>query len=173
MPRIKRIDSYGKDVMIKIIYDILKSDWPEEFKKHILLRELLWKTDAPKGVRGDNNGIIFSSAAMRLWKENEKSNIKPKNGIIIEHAIPRLAIYAALSQQKKISMPRIAEILDKMIVRIAVTKAEDARLNQLKLRQKMPEDWDGIDLMARHRIAKIKHVKWLPEKYKPASPKRA
>lgn len=68
---VKRIDSYGRDMMIKIIYDVMKSDWPEEVKKHILLKELLWKADAPRGVRGDNSQIIFSKRAMSLWKNNK------------------------------------------------------------------------------------------------------
>ena len=52
MASTKRIDSYGRSMMIKIIHDVMKSDWPEEFKKHLLLRELLWKSDSPKGVKG-------------------------------------------------------------------------------------------------------------------------
>lgn len=167
MARTKRIDSYGRDMMIKIIHDVMKSDWPEEFKKHILLKELLWKYDSPKGVKGDNSKVIFSKKAMKLWLKNEKDNKKNlKSGLIIEHAIPRLEIYATLSKIKRLSKKSIADILDCMIVRVAVTKDEDDRLNQLGLRQRMPREWDGVDCMARHEAAKIKHVEWRPEKYK-------
>jgi hypothetical protein len=168
MPRAKRIESYGRDVMIKIILDVIRSDWPEEFKKHILLKELLWKADAPKGVKGDNSQIVFSSAAKSLWQKNEREGIKPKSGIVIEHAIPRLEIYAALSKQKKTSKTSISNTLEKMIIRVAVTKEEDTKLNKLGLRQRMPDGWDGIDPLARHRAAKIQHAKWLPEQYKTA-----
>lgn len=166
MPRIKRIESYGRDVMINIIYDVLKSSWPDEFKKHILIKELLWKIDCPKGVRGDNSSIIFSAKAKSLWQENERAGIRPKTGIVIEHAVPRLAIHQVLSRSKRPSKKFISNTLDSMIVRVAVTKVEDDNLNKLGLRQCMPENWDGIDTMARHRAAKIRHVKWLPEKYK-------
>lgn len=166
MPRAKRIDSYGREVMIKIIHDVMISDWPEEFKKHILLKELLWKPDAPRGVSGDNSKIIFSSKAKALWESNLSLKKRPRAGIVFEHAVPRLEIYASLSRPKKLSHKYISDLLDQMIVRVAVTEEEDARLRELGLRQKMPDDWDGIDMLARHRAAKIKHVKWIPEMYK-------
>jgi hypothetical protein len=76
--------------MVNIIYDVLNSEWPDEFKKYILLKELLWKHDSPKGVQGDNSNLIFSSKAKKIWLDNESSGIKPKKGIIFEHAVPRL-----------------------------------------------------------------------------------
>jgi hypothetical protein len=36
-----------------------------------------------------------------------------------------------------------------------VTKAEDDRLNELGLRQAMPESWDKRDKWARYKAAKI------------------
>lgn len=167
MTRTKRIESYGRDMMIKIIHDVIKSDWPEEFKKHILIKELLWKYDSPNGVKGDNSKIIFSRKAMKLWLENEKNGKKNlKSGIVIEHAVPRLEIYTALSKIKKLSKKSISDILECMLIRVAVTKDEDAGLNRLGLRQKMPEDWNGVDCMARHLKAKIKHVEWQPKIYR-------
>jgi hypothetical protein len=165
MVRVRRLDSYGRDMMIKIIFDVMKSDWPEEFKKHILLKELLWKADAPRGVRGDNSKIVFSKKAMFLWKNNKTLGKKPKSGIVIEHAVPRLAIYNALTQEGKLTKKSISDILDRLLIRVAVTKDEDDMLNQLGLRQKMPEKWEGTDFLARHREAKIEHVEWLPEEY--------
>lgn len=166
MTRTKRIDSYGREVMIKIIHDVMKSDWPKEFKKHLLLRELLWKTDSPKGVRGDNSKIIFSSKAKALWQKNELAGKNSKSGIIIEHAVPRLEIYSVLNRAKRLTKKTISDILDQMLVRVAVTKEEDVKLNKLGLRQRMPENWADNDVLARHREAKIRHVKWLPPKYK-------
>lgn len=165
MARQKRIEAYGRDVMINIIYDILRSDWPEGFKKHILLRELLWKLDSPKGVKGDNSKIIFSAKAKAKWKLNECAGVRPKDGIIIEHAVPRLEVWKALTNQPRLTKKRIQNTLESLIVRVAVTVDEDNELNKLGLRQKMPEEWDGGDLMARHKAAKIRHVRWLPEKY--------
>lgn len=167
MIRTRRIDSYGRDMMIKIIHDVMKSDWPEEFKKHILIKELLWKSDSPRGVKGDNSKVIFSEKAMKLWLKNERDGKKNlKAGLVIEHAVPRLEIYGALSKVKRLSKKSISDILDCMIVRVAVTKEEDVGLNKLGLRQRMPEDWNGVDCMARHIMANIKHVEWQPEKYK-------
>lgn len=169
MASTKRIDSYGRSMMIKIIHDVMKSDWPEEFKKHLLLRELLWKSDSPKGVKGDNSKVIFSAKAKTLWKKNELAKINPKSGIIIEHAVPRLEIYGALKNKKRLTEKVISKILDRMLVRVAVTKEEDVKLNKLGLRQRMPENWEDNDILARHREANIKHVTWLPEKYKQTS----
>ncbi len=160
-----RIDSYGPDVMTKIICDVLKSDWPNEFKKHILLKELLWKLDAPRGVKGDNSQVKFSAKAMALWKKNEKDGVNPRSGLVIEHAVPRLLVCKVLMDLKKPSPESIATVLASMIVRVAVTKEEDARLDSMKLRQRMPDDWDEIDPMARHLAAKIKHVDWRPSQY--------
>jgi hypothetical protein len=151
--------------MTKIICDVLKSDWPNEFKKHILLKELLWKLDAPRGVKGDNSQVKFSAKAMALWKKNEKDCVNPRSGLVIEHAVPRVLVCAALMELKKPSPESIAAVLSSMIVRVAVTKDEDTRLDRMKLRQQMPGDWDGIDPMARHLAAKIKHVDWLPSQY--------
>lgn len=167
MARTKRIESYGRDMMIKIIHDVIKSDWPEEFKKHILLKELLWKSDSPRGVKGDNSKVIFSEKAMKLWLKNEKLGLKNlKSGIIIEHAVPRLEIYTALSKIKRLTKKSISATLDCMLVRVAVTKDEDGKLNKLGLRQRMPLGWADNDCMARHVAAKIKHVEWRPDKYK-------
>lgn len=163
-----RIDSYGPEVMIKIICDVLKSDWPNEFKRYLLLKELLWKLDAPRAVKGDNSQVIFSAEAMALWKENEKNLKKGKklrSGLVIEHAVPRVLVCDALMDLKNPSTESIAPLLKSMIVRVAVTKKEDAKLDSLKLRQHMPVDWDGIDPMARHLAAEIKHVDWRPSQY--------
>lgn len=166
MVRQKRIDSYSRDVMVGIIYDVLRMDWPEEFKKHILLKELLWKADAPRGVKGDNSNIIFSVGAKRLWQENEKNGIRPRTGIIIEHAVPRLEIYGSLRARSKMSKAAIGKVLDELLVRVAVTKEENERLDKQRLRQKMPEDWDRLDRFARHKAANIRHVEWQPESYR-------
>lgn len=155
--------------MIKIIHDVMRSNWSKEFKKHLLLRELLWKIDSPKGVKGDNGAIIFSSKAKALWQKNELAGKNPKFGIIIEHAVPRLEIYSALNKEKILTKKTISDVLDSMLVRVAVTKEEDVKLNKLGLRQRMPENWVDNDVLARHREAKIRHVKWLPQKYKKTS----
>lgn len=165
-----RIESYGRDVMVNIILDVMNANWLEEFKKHLLLKELLWKHDAPRGVKGDNSGVIFSVKAKACWQNNERKGVKERTGIIIEHAVPRLEIYTALSnlsKQNKLSRESIKEILDRMMVRVAIIKEEDDKLNKEGLRQKMPKEWDGNDPLARHRVAKIKHDnKWQPDKYK-------
>ena len=167
MSRIIRFDSYGHDVMVQIIYDVLHSEWPDEFKKHILLKELLWSHDSPKGVRGDTSDLIFSSKAKKVWEDNEATGVKPKKGIVFEHAVPRLVIYKELTKRKKVSKKFISGVIRNMLFCVAVTDEEDAKLNKSKLRQAMPDDWDGVDPFARHSKVKIKHLKrWKPEKYK-------
>lgn len=172
MPSQKRIESYGPKVMAKIICDVMRSQWPKEFKKHILPKELLWKADAPRCVKGDNSKIKFSAKAKLLWQKNEKEGRKPKSGIVIEHAIPRLEIYTAISKQRRISENSISSALENMIIRVAVTEDEDKEPNRLGLRQKMPDDWDGKYPIARHQAANIRYVDWLPEEYNtsPQSP---
>lgn len=163
------INSYGPEVMIKIICDVLKSDWPNEFKRYLLLKELLWKLDAPRAVKGDNSQVIFSAKAMARWKENEKDLKKGRqlrSGLVIEHAVPRVVICDALMTLKNPSPVSIAPLLKSMIVRVMVTEEENADLDRMKLRQHMPADWDRIDPIARHLAAKIKHVTWLPSQYK-------
>lgn len=164
MVKAKRIDSYGHDVMVEIIFDVLNSDWPAEFKKHILLKELLWRPDAPRGVNGANNELRFSKEAEKRWKKNVEENRKPRDGLIVEHAVPRQAIYKILINQEP-TKDFISNILRTNIVRVFVTKDEDDKLNKLNLRSKMPENWDRQDILARHKQAGIEHSSWLPKKF--------
>ena len=53
------------------------------------------------------------------------------------------------------SEENIEEFLNKYYRLGVLTKAEDIRLNDIKLKSDMPQDWDGNDVFARYKKAEI------------------
>jgi len=75
-----------------------------------------------------------------------------------EHVVPRREIRKILLvEHKSPTYEEIREILSTFCLAIVVTKEEDARLNRMGLRSKMPDDWDCKDRWARYKAAGIMH----------------
>lgn len=110
--------------------------------------------------RGYHYGI--SKGFERL--QNTSTGDVEKKNYIVEHAIPVAVLIKQLKKKfKNPSYDEIAEHLTKQYHIYCVTKDEDDDLNK-GLKDKMPEDWDGIDPLARYKKAGIE-IAYVPNQY--------
>ena len=68
----------------------------------------------------------------------------------IQEPLEQLVVNNQLNYEK------VFHTLNKYWFTCLITKEEDNRLNQLKLRNKMPVDWDELNIFARYFKANIK-----------------
>ncbi len=63
------IDQHKKGDITKAIVDILNNDRPCTLKRHVLIKELLWHIEYPRGIAGTLTlePPAFSFAAKSLW----------------------------------------------------------------------------------------------------------
>jgi len=72
-----------------------------------------------------------------------------------DHSVPVKIIHKLLQSDLSRSEKNIEEFLNKYYRLGVLTKAEDIRLNDIKLKSDMPQDWDGNDVFARYKKAGI------------------
>ncbi len=156
-------NEYNEGDVTRAIVDILNLDWPLHLKRHLLIKELLWNVDYPRGVFGSwkIEHPAFSREAKKIWVGNIKEGKKGRTGLVFEHAIPRSILFDMIVAEKY-DFQSIREFQERYIRRAFVTVEEDKKLNKKGLRSKMPEGWDGVDVWARHAAVRIQHVDWLP-----------
>jgi len=76
-----------------------------------------------------------------------------------DHAIPVKVIIKMLMDKPSLSEKVIIEILRQFYVSVTVTKYEHTvLLKNLGLASKMPNDWNGIDPLARYKKAGIQVI---------------
>ncbi len=68
----------------------------------------------------------------------------------IEHVVPMMVIVNMLMDMKSITKTKVENRLKKYLHVLLVTKEEHRKLNSSGLRYKMPDDWDGKNVWARH-----------------------
>lgn len=97
--------------------------------------------------------FISKDALLAIKKQSKTKLIK-------DHSIPIKKISEILLQQKGNPLEKnIEQLLLKFYSLGVITFAEDLKLNQIKLKSKMPEDWDGDAVFARYDKAGIKKAK--------------
>lgn len=80
--------------------------------------------------------------------------------LIYEHMVPKEKYIQgpcleAVKNRSPLSLTQIHELLNRYWHIAIITIDEDKLLNSLKLRKHMPENWDGIDILARYKMANI------------------
>ena len=94
-------------------------------------------------------------AGCRYWsKEAIDSGLKNK-GLVHEHLVPRKIVREMLLNLTDPTPEAIQSIFERYCIGVVVTQKEDARLNELGLRSKMPSDWDNKNIFARYESAGI------------------
>jgi hypothetical protein len=79
--------------------------------------------------------------------------------LIVDHAVPLASMIEWLFEPgADLSRNAIRQHLKRWYHLGVLTSSEDATLNRLGLRSKMPDDWDGKDLTARYHQAAIKRA---------------
>ena len=101
-----------------------------------------------------------TNVGCRYWSKNAINHYlahgiyvvggKRKRALRHEHVVPRKVLTPILLE--KSSIPQVFSLLSTFCVGCILTKEED-RLIPKKLRSAMPEDWDGLDVWARYRVA--------------------
>jgi len=74
----------------------------------------------------------------------------------VEHAVPRSVIINLLLDIANPTEGKIRHCLEKYYRVCLVTKGEHENLSKLKLRSKMPDNWDRKDPYARYKVAGIR-----------------
>lgn len=113
--------------------------------KYAVLDDALWKWSE---FHGKHKGCQYwSVAALKVSRETKE--------LRHEHLIPKSLLIAMLMDDSPKSAESLITWLDLRCIAVVVTKSEDAKLSKAGLQSKMPADWDGKDICARHRAVGI------------------
>jgi hypothetical protein len=91
----------------------------------------------------------------KYWSKAARASGSKREGLIHEHLVPRDIVRKKVFGLRNPTPAAVRRTLTTWCVGVVVTKAEDDRLNELGLRQAMPESWDKRDKWARYKAAKI------------------
>jgi hypothetical protein len=149
MPRIPESnDRYRtKDQLCSDIAFVLNSSL-HYGTKYAVLSEAAWVWTE---FQGKYEGCEYWSKAALKFRGDPKR-------LVHEHVIPKKIVIKRLL---KLSSPTAAtassvrQELDSYCKGAVITREEDASLNRLGFRSKMPSDWDEKDLWARYKAAGI------------------
>ena len=114
---------------------------------HWTLHGLTYKRDCP----------FVSKKVLRLTKRADWASKAARGKWTFEHAVPIKVLLELLCQCKTRSKQR--KLLDRYAIACLVTKDEDKKLRQRRLRSRMPEGWTcGDDVFARYNAVGIEVV---------------
>lgn len=105
---------------------------------------ILWET---AGKSKDASAQYRSKASLGLRRGGGE--------LVYDHAIPFNLTQRELLALDSIEPESVRPILERGRVVALITKAEDALLNRLGLQSRMPDGWDGVDFLARYKVADI------------------
>jgi len=97
---------------------------------------------------GKHEGCEHWSAA--AWEFRSQTKM-----LTHEHVVPIKVVIELLLKLPSPTASSVHQLLESFCKAAVVTREEDARLNRLGLRSKMPSGWDGSDVWARYTLAKI------------------
>jgi hypothetical protein len=108
-----------------------------------------------------------AALVLRRGMDRDPAVKKPRRGqpapyrVIVEHAVPVKVIGETVSNQSSLWQPdRLREFLRHHFKRGVLTSAEDARLNEQGLRQRMPPGWQaGGDPFARYNAVRLQRAR--------------
>ncbi len=113
--------------------------------KYAVLSEATWVWTE---FEGKYDGCQYWSKAALEFRGNPKM-------LVHEHVMPKKLVIELLLKMSSPTTSSVYQLLDSYCKGAVITRAEDAALNRLGLRSKMPPDWDEKDLWARYKVAEI------------------
>jgi hypothetical protein len=113
--------------------------------KHAVLSEATWVWTE---FEGKYHGCEYWSEA--AWKLQDQQKM-----LVHEHAVPKSIVIQRLLELSNPTADLVNQLLVSYCKGAVLTREEDARLNGLGLRSRMPDDWDEQDVWARYAIAGI------------------
>ncbi len=81
-----------------------------------------------------------------------------KRELVYDHAVPFRYLQNELLSLESVTVDSVAEVLNRFGTAVLITAAENALLNAAGFGSKMPDDWNGIDPMARYTAARIELI---------------
>ena len=132
-----------KQVMARDLAQVLSA--PLSYgSKFAVIADILWCWSE---FEGKINGCIHWSKAAKSVTDHEK--------LRHEHVVPKKHIIDLLMKVSKPSEDYIFALMTKHCIGAVVTLDEDKRLTDLGYRSSMPENWNGEDVWARYKEARI------------------
>lgn len=90
----------------------------------------------------------------RLVARSESAELADR---VIDHAIPVLVVCNRILEAEDLNRNKLEKIVTDWLVTVELTAEEHkVVLQKCGLARRMPENWDGVDPLARYRIAGIK-----------------
>lgn len=147
MPRIspKNVRFRSKEIICRDLAYILNNSNIHEGTKLAVIDQIFW-------VWTEFDGKY---EGCKYWSESAINSKLIGKGLVHEHIVPRKIIRDRLLNINNPTPDAIRSLLDQFCIGVVVTQKEDKKLDSLKLRSKMPNDWDGNDAWARHKAAGI------------------
>jgi hypothetical protein len=110
---------------------------------------------------GPNQVSGPKECAARFRSRKAKGIPFRKGKLVYDHAIPLNYLQDKLLNLSDVAALRIKKLLKKFCIPVLITKKEDRKLDKAHYRERMPDNWNGIDFRARYdavgiRIAKNK-----------------
>jgi hypothetical protein len=123
---------------------------------------------SPGGANDFKKKAIFWAGWNMRMERGSNKNVraldgrKPRigDGYEVEHAVPQKELIRMISASD-LEPAEVWRLLTTYLVTYYVTKEEHDRLKDLGLQSKMPDDWDGVDPLARYRAAGIDVDAWV------------
>jgi len=125
-----------------------------------ILDSILWQ------VEGFRRGRVTRRATIRILRATIR-RIRPRviarsrsaeSGLgELDHAIPVRLVCDRILNTKGLSRSKLQQIVAEWLVTVELTSREHRKvLLKCGLSRCMPDDWDGVDALARYRVAGIK-----------------
>ncbi len=80
---------------------------------------------------------------------------KGPRSLVYDHSIPFNYTLERLIGLPDVNQQTVRACLSECLITCTITKEEDERLNRAGLRHKMPDDWDGVNPLARYQAVNI------------------
>jgi len=78
-----------------------------------------------------------------------------KREMVYDHAVPFRYLQNDLLALDPVDPASLRQVLERFGVAALITTDEDSRLKALGFQHTMPQDWDGLDVLARYRAAGV------------------
>jgi hypothetical protein len=78
--------------------------------------------------------------------------------LLFDHAVPFSYLQRELLELSEVTPASVEAVLRRHGTFVLITKDEDALLTSQRLKSQMPNDWDGVDKLARYKAAGIEII---------------
>ncbi|WP_143072614.1 MULTISPECIES: hypothetical protein [unclassified Variovorax] len=113
-----------------------------------MLRAAAHKTINIEGIRGNAFHVSYASVQARPF-------LQVGGPVIADHCIPLSLLVQRVLRERIADVDVLVKLAYEHSAMALVTKDEDQKLTEFRLRKSMPSDWDGKDPLARYKAIGI------------------